>query len=124
MTETAERRRDRHLLLEALAAEGLLPRERLGEFLAGDTPAYTQELGEAIHVFLARSQARLMLVQLEDVIGESEQANLPGTSDSHPNWRRRLSSRIEDLLAGSDMVRLAALVAAARRQAATGPNSE
>ena len=124
MTEMAERRRDRHLLLEALAAEGLLPRERLGEFLAGDTPAYTQELGEAIHVFLARSHARLMLVQLEDVIGESEQANLPGTSDSHPNWRRRLSSRIEDLLAGSDMVRLAALVAAARRQAATEPNSE
>jgi 4-alpha-glucanotransferase len=124
MTEMAERRRDRHLLLEALAAEGLLPHERLGEFLAGDTPAYTQELSEAIHVFLARSHARLMLVQLEDVIGESEQANLPGTSDSHPNWRRRLSSRIEDLLAGSDMVRLAALVAAARRQAATEPNSE
>jgi len=32
--------------------------------------------------------------------------------------------RIEDLLAGQDMIRLAALVAAARRQAATEPNSE
>jgi 4-alpha-glucanotransferase len=124
MTETAERRRDRHLLLESLAAEGLLPRERFGEFLAGDVPVYTQELGQAIHVFLARSQTRLMLVQLEDLSGEGEQANLPGTSDSHPNWRRRLSSRIEDLLAGRDMIRLAALVAAARRQAASEPNSE
>jgi 4-alpha-glucanotransferase len=124
MTETAERRRDRHLLLEALATEGLLPRERFGEFLADDVPVYTAELGEAIHVFLARSQARLMLVQLEDLTGESEQANLPGTSDSHPNWRRRLSSRVEDLLAGRDMIRLAALVAAARRQAAHEPNSE
>jgi 4-alpha-glucanotransferase len=117
MTETAERHRDRHLLLEALAAERLLPRERFGEFLLGDVPVYTAELGEAIHVFLARSQARLMLVQLEDLSGEGEQANLPGTSDSHPNWRRRLSSRIEDLLAGRDMIRLAALLAAARRQA-------
>ena len=41
-----------------------------------------------------------MLVQLEDVAGEEEQANLPGTSDAHPNWRRRLSVRLEDLLAG------------------------
>jgi len=122
-TEASERRRDRHLLLEALATEGLLPRERFGEFLTDDVPAYTQELGEAIHVFLARSRARLMLVQLEDAAGEIEQANLPGTSDSHPNWRRRLSVRLEQLFAG-DMTRLAALAAAARRQAMPHTNSE
>jgi 4-alpha-glucanotransferase len=115
-TEIAERRRDRHLLLEALAAEGLLPRERFGEFLAEDAAVYTFELGEAIHVFLARSRARLMLVQLEDVIGEIEQPNLPGTSDSHPNWRRRLSMRIEEVLGGRDMAELAARVSGARRR--------
>ena len=118
-TEIAERRRDRSLVLEALAAKGLLPRERFGDFLAdGDAPTYTQELGEAIHLFLARSRARLVLVQLEDVIGESEQANLPGTSDSHPNWQRRLASRIEDIVAGSDMSRLAERLGAARLQVA------
>ena len=115
-TEITERRRDRHLLLEALAAEGLLPHERFGEFFADDVPVYTQELGEAIHVYLARSQSRLMLVQLEDAAGEIEQANLPGTSDSHPNWRRRLSMRIEDIVGGRDMTGLAARVTAARRQ--------
>jgi 4-alpha-glucanotransferase len=116
-TETAERCRDRHLVLEALAAEGLLQRERFGDFLAGDdAPIYTQELGEAIHVFLARSRAMLVLVQLEDIVGESEQANLPGTSDSHPNWQRRLASRIEDILAGNDMTRLAERLGAERRQ--------
>ena len=31
-----------------------------------------------------------MLVQIEDLAGETEQANLPGTTDAHPNWRRRL----------------------------------
>jgi 4-alpha-glucanotransferase len=117
-TEMAERHRDRHLLLEALAAEGLLPRERFGEFLAtDDTPTYTAELGEAIHTYLARSRARLMLVQLDDVTGESEQANLPGTTDGHPNWRRRLSLRLEDILAGPELRRLAGSVSAARRQA-------
>jgi len=75
------------------------------------------ELGEAIHTYLARSRARLMLVQLEDVAGESEQANLPGTTDGHPNWRRRLSLRLEDILAGPELLRLAGSVNAARRQA-------
>jgi 4-alpha-glucanotransferase len=123
-TESAERRRDRHLLLDALAAEGLLPRERFGEFLADDTPAYMPELGEAIHVFLARSRARLVLVQLEDAIGEGEQANLPGTSDSHPNWQRRLASRIEEIVAGAAMTQLAWRIEEARRQAASDTTSE
>jgi 4-alpha-glucanotransferase len=102
----------------------LLPRERFGEFLIDDTPAYMPELGEAIHVFLARSRARLVLVQLEDAIGEGEQANLPGTSDSHPNWQRRLASQIEEIVAGSAMTRLAGRVGEARRQAASDTTSE
>jgi 4-alpha-glucanotransferase len=117
-TEITERRRDRHLLLDALAAEGLMPRERFGEFLADDTPVYTPELGEVIHIFLARSRARLVLIQLEDVIGEGEQANLPGTSDSHPNWRRRLAVRLEEILEGGNMARFAVRLVEARGQAA------
>ena len=31
-----------------------------------------------------------MVVSLEDVCGQLEQANLPGTIDEHPNWRRKL----------------------------------
>ena len=112
--ETAEindRKRDRWQLLEALAAEGLIALERFGEFLPdADRPVYTATLGEAILAFLARSRARLMLVQLEDIAGEEEQANLPGTSDAHPNWRRRLSARLEDLLTGPELRRVAALV--------------
>ena len=61
-----------------------------------------------------------MLVQIEDVAGESEQANLPGTDNEHPNWRRRLPCHIEDLIAGPEMARVAALVNAARQQAASG----
>ena len=38
-----------------------------------------------------------MLVQLEDVLSEVEQANLPGTTDAHPNWRRRLSRSLEEI---------------------------
>jgi 4-alpha-glucanotransferase len=117
--EINDRKRDRWQLLEALAGEGLVAHDRFGEFLPGpDQPVYSAALGDAILAFLARSQARLMLVQLEDVAGEEEQANLPGTSDAHPNWRRRLAARLEDLLAGPELRRVAALVNEARKRAA------
>jgi len=109
--EINDRKRDRWQLLEALAGEGLIAHERFGEFLPDpDRPVYGAALGEAILTFLARSRARLMLVQLEDVAGEKEQANLPGTSDAHPNWRRRLSVRLEALFAGPELQRIATLV--------------
>jgi 4-alpha-glucanotransferase len=116
-TEAGERERDRRRLLEALAEEGLIGQERFDAFLpASGGPAYGDELGDAIHTFLARSRARLMLVQLEDVAGEIEQANLPGTTDAHPNWRRRMARRLEDLLDGSELARIGARVTAERGQ--------
>jgi 4-alpha-glucanotransferase len=119
--DLGNRYRDRWQLLEALERDGLMPRERFAEFLPlDDEPVYTLELGEAVLAFLARSRARLMLVQLEDVAGEAEQANLPGTDTTHPNWRRRLSTRLDEILASSEMQRIAALVASERRRSAEG----
>ncbi len=47
---------------------------------------------------LADTPSRLLMVSLEDALGDVEQVNLPGTVDEHPNWRRRLSVPLEDLL--------------------------
>ncbi|MGH7039110.1 MAG: 4-alpha-glucanotransferase [Stellaceae bacterium] len=113
--EVCERDRDRRLLLDALAAEGLLAPERFGEFLRDDgEPSYSAELGDAILAYLARSRARLTLVQLEDVVGEGEQANLPGTTDAHPNWRRRMRCTLADIVGGADLTRISARVAVER----------
>lgn len=118
--EADERGRDRRKLLEALAGEGLVGPDCFDRFLPpGGAPVFTPELGDAIHAFLARSRARLMLVQFEDVGGECEQANLPGTTDAHPNWRRRMTRRLEDLIAGPELARVAALVSAERRRQGT-----
>jgi 4-alpha-glucanotransferase len=115
--DISDRHTSRWQLLEALAREGLIPYHRFGEFLPQDAaPVYTMELGEAIFAFLARSPARLMLVQVEDIAGEEEQANLPGTSDAHPNWRRRLSAQLEEILDGAEMQRIAALVTEGRQR--------
>jgi 4-alpha-glucanotransferase len=85
--ERDARRIDRRLMVEALSAAGLLPAgfPRDGGLDAGQGQALTA----AGHLYLARSAAGLMMVQIEDVLAEDSQMNLPGTVDQHPNWRRR-----------------------------------
>jgi (1->4)-alpha-D-glucan 1-alpha-D-glucosylmutase len=84
----ARRAEDRPRLLRALEREGLLPAGAAGD--AAATAAATPELALAAHRYVARSPARLLMVQLEDVLGVTEQVNLPGTTIEHPNWRRKL----------------------------------
>ena len=56
------------------------------------------ELTRAAHRYVGRTPSKLMTVQLEDVGGDLNQVNLPGTSeDQHANWRLRPSLGVEDL---------------------------
>ena len=117
--EMADRDRDRRLLLDALLREGLLTQDHIGKFLPqSGEPVYSTELRDAVLTYLARSRARMMLVQLEDVISETEQANLPGTTEEHPNWRRHLSRTLEEILGDDDLRGVAGLVGEARRRSA------
>lgn len=47
---------------------------------------------------VARSPAALAIVPLDDLAGEVEQPNLPGTVAVHPNWRRRFAEPIRHIL--------------------------
>jgi 4-alpha-glucanotransferase len=47
---------------------------------------------------VAKSPALLAIAPVEDLLGEAEQQNLPGTTSEHPNWRRRLPAPTSDLL--------------------------
>ena len=38
------------------------------------------------------------MLQLEDLCGSGEMVNMPGTIDEHPNWRRRMTVDVDDLL--------------------------
>jgi 4-alpha-glucanotransferase len=65
---------------------------------------------DAACAHLGRAACTLALLPVEDVLGLSEQPNLPGTIAEHPNWRRRLPEDSETLFARPDVVsRLAAL---------------
>jgi 4-alpha-glucanotransferase len=115
--EAEERRRDRRRLFEALADEGLLAWEELETMLPScGEPRWSARLREAILAYLARTASRLMLVQIEDILGEEEQANLPGTTEQHPNWRRRTSQPLEAILADPGFARLLRLIEKERLQ--------
>jgi 4-alpha-glucanotransferase len=86
-----ERERDRKLLRKALADA-----ELLSETSMPDT-GMPDALLVAVHRFLARTPCRLFAVQLDDALGLVEQANLPGTVDEHPNWRRKAPVLLEEL---------------------------
>jgi 4-alpha-glucanotransferase len=111
-----ERQRECRRLLEALVAAEVLPRAMVPVLLSHDDgPVYDPALAEAVYRFLGQSPAKLVMMQIEDVLGEIEQANLPGTVAEHPNWRRRLSRALDEILGGRDFEHLAAALAAARR---------
>lgn len=109
------RAKERRALAGLLSKEGLAPADLdpvSPSPLAGDAPV------DALHRLLARTGASLVAVQLDDALGASEQQNLPGTIDEHPNWRRRYRVAVEDL-AGDPGLR--ALTAIFERPAFRGP---
>ncbi len=62
-----------------------------------DEPPDVQEVLRRLLERLAASPARLMLVNLEDLWGETEPQNVPGTTDERPNWRRKARLGFEEL---------------------------
>lgn len=64
---------------------------------------------------IARTPSALALVALEDLLGEAEQPNLPGTVSEHPNWRRRMELPVEAALADPVIARRCERIAEARR---------
>jgi (1->4)-alpha-D-glucan 1-alpha-D-glucosylmutase len=108
----AERIRDRGRMLEALAAAALLPEDTPVDPLA--TPRLTPALALVLQRYLARTPSALLIVQAEDALGVAEQANLPGTTVEHPNWRRRLPVDLDDLESDVRVRALMARIAAER----------
>jgi 4-alpha-glucanotransferase len=105
-----ERVRDREALVSALEAVGLKP-----PGCDGSPGSFSETLALAIHVYLAHSAAALVVVQLEDLVGMLDPVNVPGTSDEHANWQRKMSCGLADVFASEHVGRLLDAVQVARR---------
>lgn len=69
------------------AASGAPPGASEGEVVADAAVLHT-----------ALSASELFMLPLEDALAATEQPNLPGTLDQHPNWRRRFAGPADQLL--------------------------
>ncbi len=56
--------------------------------------------------FLSRTRSRLLAVSLEDLLGVTDQPNIPGTVNEHPNWRQRLPIALGEIAVAIDLAAL------------------
>jgi 4-alpha-glucanotransferase len=82
---------------------------RLESLLGGAEPA-------ALERFLGASNARLVALQIEDILDIKDQPNLPGTVAEYPNWRRRLPIAPGDWASDDRLARAARIMRDAGRQ--------
>jgi 4-alpha-glucanotransferase len=90
-----ERAREKQKLLELLARQGLLPDWFPAN--ASAVPELTGELHNAIVGLLASTPSKLMVLNQEDLLKQTEQPNLPGTTVEYPNWRHKMDCTVEEL---------------------------
>jgi 4-alpha-glucanotransferase len=91
----ADRSREKQKMLDVLTELKLLP-----EWFprnANDVRELTGELHNAVVGFLASTPSKLMVLNQEDLLKETEQQNLPGSTSEYPNWRRKMRCTVEEL---------------------------
>jgi glycogen operon protein len=102
-------------------AEGDIPARKAGraeevrllDALAGSIGADEVTASAAVHRLTATTPSQIMLVQADDLSGECDPLNVPGTDREWPNWRRRVSVPVEELC---ETPRAAAILAAVKRE--------
>jgi 4-alpha-glucanotransferase len=76
---------------------------------------YNNDELAAVANFLGQTPSMLVAVALDDILGEAEQLNIPGTVTEHPNWRRKIAVPLEELASHPQFTRVAEAFARAGR---------
>lgn len=79
-----------------------------------DPALMNTELSIGVQKYLAAAPSHIQLIPLEDALEISEQVNIPGTIDQHPNWLQKLPVRLEDLWAVNSVDSIAQAMRATR----------
>ena len=103
--DAARRHAERADLLRLLGEIGLSPAD----------PSAAGDVVGSLHAAIARTRSMLAVVQLDDLIGEIEPVNIPGTHREYPNWRRKLALPIEEIVRHEQWSRLTAVMREAGR---------
>ncbi|EAS44079.1 4-alpha-glucanotransferase [Photobacterium profundum] len=110
----ASRAESKQKILDSLDWHGYLPEG------VGHDASYVPmdlHLSEGMQMHLAASSSALLSLQLEDWLEMDKPVNIPGTVDEYPNWRRKLSTTLDDLFTRQDIIDLTRRLTDARGKA-------
>lgn len=104
-TEHASRERTNEALAKFLRKKG---------FLTAGAPD-AAAVRDAVHAFLAHSDADFLLLNVEDLWLENRWQNIPGTMEEHANWRHKLRYTLDELRGDTRLAALLRQVDSCRR---------
>lgn len=58
---------------------------------------YGTEIASYFYKLIGEAPSKILLVSLNDLLGESDQPNMPGTVHQYPNWRIRYTVPVEEI---------------------------
>lgn len=114
--EMDARARLRESVVAFLRKRGLLDAGLNGQAVAPGAAA-AGAVRDAVLDFLGDSPADFVLVNLEDLWLETQWQNVPGTMDTHPNWRRKLRLTLEQLAKSTEIAAMLKRLHAVRKPA-------
>jgi 4-alpha-glucanotransferase len=112
-----DRKRERRQVLRAFKTAGVMSDATAPE---NDISA----LAVMAHRFIAKTPSLLVAVRLADVTDEKQPTNVPGTSDTYPNWKPKLSMTVEKLAGLADTHPIIVVVGEERRPARAGRSDQ
>lgn len=87
------RNKERRKIIELLNLKGYFNEK---EPITEDS-IYDSEIAYYFYKLLSESPSKIVLASIYDMLGESDQPNMPGTTTQYPNWSLRLSVPIEEI---------------------------
>ena len=92
--EHETRKREKENLMRFLQSQGFLPDDYP---LERGIDKLDDDVFIALEKFLCSVPSKMMMIPLEDIVGQVPQVNMPGVTDGYNSWSHRLPVNIEDL---------------------------
>jgi 4-alpha-glucanotransferase len=108
LTDTARRDRARRTLVDRLVASDLLEPDCVADPVA---------VHEGLVLELAESEAGVVILSLEDCLGELEPQNIPGTTIEHANFCGTLARSLPEIATDARVIRTLSKMSSARPRA-------
>lgn len=104
-------------MIESFKSEGLWSDDVPTRLDIMKDPRLRRRLITTTNRFIARTKSSIFLVRFEDIFGQTEMINVPGTTNEYPNWRLKLPLNIGEMENSPEMREVLAVIRQERHEA-------